>query len=75
MERAKNLHEQSGERESSGADAEREVTEMGFNAEQQNSPLRSATMFCTGVIKSVLRKSQPASYTGRAKKSNALRKI
>jgi len=35
---------------------------MGFNAERQNNPLRSAPMLCTGVIESMLRKSQPASY-------------
>ena len=36
---------------------------MGFNAQRKNSPLRSFPMLCTGVIESVLRKSQPASYT------------
>jgi len=35
---------------------------MGFNAERQNSPLRSTAILCTEVIASVLRKSQPVSY-------------
>ena len=71
-ERSKNLREQSGERESKKSSvaqrsAEREVRSRSGrgavsedhrngNADQQNSPLRSAPMLCTGVIESVLRK-------------------
>jgi len=45
-----------------GAEWWAEITEISFNTEQQNSPLRSTPMLCTEVIESVLRKSQPASY-------------
>ena len=75
-ERAKNLREQSGKRESkktSAAErrAEREVAERARSGERRSQKwalarsvkaARSASMLCTGVIESVLRKSQPASY-------------
>jgi len=50
-----------------------EITEMSFNTERQNSPLRSAPMLCARVIESGLRKSQPASIYIRLFTQSAVR--